>query len=193
MKKLTIVLSFIILLILTHSGCHYDTYKSYLKNEDYFVSVPPRDTTEAYTVKRVVDGDTFIVLDDGNEVRVRMIGIDTPESVSSNKEKNCEYGKVASDFTKTQLEGKTVELEYDTDKTDTYGRTLAYVYVDDELFNSILIEKGYAVAREYPPNVKYSEVFTSAQVEAQKNKVGMWSDNVSEQECNLKSKYYIYH
>ena len=149
--------------------------------------------TQTIVVKEVIDGDTF-KYDDfvGVSQRVRLIGIDTPESVNVNHpELNCKYGKVASKYTKSVLEGKTVKIEYDTDKYDIYDRELAYVYIDDVMLNYDLVAKGYAVAKEYPPNTKYSEMFKKAQIEAEKNKLGMWSDDVSVKDCNLKEEYYI--
>lgn len=81
-----------------------------------------------YIVTRAIDGDTIEVTLKGEteSQTVRLIGIDTPETVHPNKEIEP-YGKEASDFTKSKLEGKTVNLELDTQETDKYGRLLAYV------------------------------------------------------------------
>jgi len=104
-----------------------------------------------YKVVRVVDGDTIIVDLNGAEERVRLIGIDTPESVHPDKEKNVEYGQIASAFTKDMLEGKQVHLEFDVQERDQYGRLLAYVYLNGEMFNKILLEQGHATVVTYPP------------------------------------------
>ena len=120
-----------------------------------------------------------------------MIGIDTPESVHSDESKNCEFGKTASDYTKGLLSNKKISLEYDKDKYDPYGRLLAYVYLDDNMVNYDLVVNGYAVAKEYKPNTKYADVFTYAQIEAEKAKSGMWSENITYLDCNLKRDYYI--
>jgi micrococcal nuclease len=149
------------------------------------------NTKVTYAVERVVDGDTIIANIDGESIRIRFIGIDTPESVNSDDSKNCEYGKVSSKYTKKLLTGKKVSLVYDTSKKDIYGRTLAYVYLGNEMVNYNLVANGYAVAKEYVPNTKYSSLFTYAQIQAEKNKVGMWSDKVTDEQCNLKSDYYI--
>lgn len=93
-------------------------------------------------VKRVIDGDTFVT-DTGQ--KVRLIGVDTPETVHPSKPVQF-FGKEASNFTKSHLEGKTVQLEYDWQKTDKYNRTLAYVYLDSTFFNALLVQEGYAVA-----------------------------------------------
>lgn len=126
-----------------------------------------------YKVESVVDGDTFKINYNGTSTKVRLIGVDTPESVSPNKKKNNSYGKEASNYTKERLEGKTVYLEFDVQQTDKYGRLLAYVYLDDgTMFNKELLEKGYAQIATYPPNVKYVDEFTQIQKQSKENKVG---------------------
>lgn len=144
--------------------------------------------TAEYTVERVVDGDTIVVNIDGESTKVRFIGIDTPESVNPDADKNCEYGKVVSNYTKKLLNNKKVSLEYDVKSTDIYGRTLAYVYLDNKMVNKKLVAKGFAVAKEYEPNTKYSDMFTQTQVKAEKAKVGMWAYDTN---CDLKNEYYI--
>ena len=85
---------------------------------------------ELHFVKRVVDGDTFIL---ANNERVRLIGINTPETVHPSKPVEY-FGKEASAFTKKMIEGKKIMLEYDVQKKDRYGRILAYVYLKDIRF-----------------------------------------------------------
>lgn len=128
----------------------------------------------SYKVTRVVDGDTIIIDYNGKEERVRLIGVDTPESVHPNAEKNTEFGKTASNFTKQYLENKYVKIELDVQERDKYGRLLAYVYLDDIMYNKTLLQKGYAKIATYPPNVKYVNDFTEIQKEAQNNKKGLW-------------------
>ena len=132
-------------------------------------------TLELYTVVRVVDGDTIKINYNGNEESVRLIGIDTPESVHPNANKNSADGVTASDFTKSCLVGKQISLEFDVDKTDKYNRLLAYVYLDDVMFNKTLLEEGYATVSTYPPNVKYVDDFTKLQQLARENKKGFWN------------------
>jgi micrococcal nuclease len=136
-------------------------------------SVP--DGLESVRVVRVVDGDTIVVSRDGSEERVRFIGVDTPESVHPDASKNVPYGKVASAYTKDRLEGKTVGLEFDVEERDRYGRLLAYVYIDEEMFNEELVRKGHAMIATYPPNVKYVERFTQAQEKAREEGLGLWA------------------
>lgn len=139
-------------------------------------------TTLTAKVKRVVDGDTLVVDLNGQEERVRLIGVDTPESVHPDDTKNIEAGKIASDFTKSKLEGKEVELEFDVQERDHYGRLLAYVYLDGVMFNKTLLEEGYARVATIPPNVKYVNDFTKIQEEARKNNKGFWSEDIFKEE-----------
>ncbi|MFW5757614.1 MAG: thermonuclease family protein [Bacteroidota bacterium] len=128
-------------------------------------------------VKRVVDGDTFWV-EDGTEkgMKVRLIGVDTPETVHPQKPVEF-YGKEASDFVKKMLEGKKVKLEYDVQEKDRYGRTLAYVYLEDGTFlNAELVRQGYAQVMTIPPNVKFSELFLDLQKKAREGELGLWSE-----------------
>lgn len=127
-----------------------------------------------YDIVRVVDGDTFIINYNGKDERVRLIGIDTPESVHPNEEKNTEFGKQVSNYSKEMLGGNKVELEFDVEERDKYGRLLVYVYLDGQMYNKLLLEKGYAKIATYPPNVKYVEDFTKIQKQARENKVGLW-------------------
>lgn len=133
------------------------------------------ENIKLYEVIRVVDGDTFIVNFNGKDERVRLIGIDTPESVHPNEEKNTEFGEEVSKFSKQVLTGKQVGLEFDVQERDKYGRLLAYAYVDGQMYNKMLLEKGYAKIATYPPNVKYVDDFTTIQKQARQNKVGLWS------------------
>lgn len=129
-----------------------------------------------YEVVRVVDGDTIVVNYNGTNEKVRLIGVDTPESVHVDKSKNTEEGVKVSDYTKAQLTGKKVALELDVQERDKYGRILAYVYLDGVMYNKTLLEIGYAKVATYPPNVKYVDDFTKIQEIARENKVGLWQE-----------------
>lgn len=134
-----------------------------------------------YEVISVTDGDTFKIDYNGEEKKVRLIGVNTPESVSPNKKKNNNYGKVASNYTKERLEGKMIYLEFDVQDTDKYGRILAYVYLEDGImYNKELLEKGYAQVATYPPNVKYVKEFEEIQKRARENNVGFWAEEIFE-------------
>jgi micrococcal nuclease len=128
-------------------------------------------------VVRVVDGDTIIVRLGGRNERVRLIGIDTPESVKPNTPAQC-FALDASARTKALLPTATpVKLVRDVDLRDRYGRLLAYVYrASDNLFvNLSLASGGYATAYTYPPNVAHAAEFVAAAAEARDAGRGLWS------------------
>ena len=124
-------------------------------------------------VKNVVDGDTF-TLESGQVIR--MIGIDTPETVHPSKPIQC-YGKEASNKTKELIEGKEVRLEKDVSETDKYKRLLRYVYINDLLVNEVLVSEGYAKSSSYPPDIKYQDKFIEAEKKAQVENKGLWNLN----------------
>jgi len=127
--------------------------------------------TDSRTVKRVIDGDT-IVLENGE--RVRLIGVDTPESVHPNKPVEY-FAKEASAFTKNMVEGKKVKLEYDWQRKDRYGRILAYVYLEDGThLNAEIIKQGFGFAyTKYP--FKYLEEFREYERKAREEEKGLWA------------------
>ena len=152
-KKITSVLIslciFIAIFLLDKIGII--NIEDYIKEENSYAET---DTTGLYKVIRVVDGDTIVINYEGKNEKLRFIGVDTPESVHPDKTKNTSYGKLAAEYTKGKLLGKSVRLEFDVEKTDKYGRLLAYVYLDDKMFNKTLLEEGYAKVATFPPNVR---------------------------------------
>ncbi len=133
---------------------------------------------EIYKVKRVIDGDTLLLI---NGEKVRLIGVDTPET--KHPQKPVEYfGKEAHLFTKQMVDGKEARFEFDRRKRDKYRRLLAYVYLLDGTFlNAEIIKQGYGKA--YTKfRFKYMEEFRRYEREARENKRGMWekSDQKSE-------------
>jgi len=129
-----------------------------------------------YEVVKVVDGDTIDVNIDGTTEKVRMIGIDTPESVHNDPLKNTEEGTFVSEYMKAYLQGKSVYLEFDVGVRDKYDRLLAYVYLEDEMLNKMLLELGYARVMTIQPNVKYCDDFIKAQWQAKDTNQGFWKD-----------------
>ena len=131
---------------------------------------------EYFRVKKVVDGDTFWI-DDGSEkgVKVRLIGVDAPESRNTGTKEIAYFGKESSDYLTKLIGGKKVRLEYDAGRYDKYGRTLAYVYLEDGTFiNAKLVRDGYANVMTIPPNVKYADTFLKMERKARNQKRGMW-------------------
>ena len=116
-------------------------------------------------LERVVDGDTIIVHDpDGNRLRVRLTGINAPESVHEDESKNTEEGRQASAFMKELLEDvEVVYLEYDEAQFDQYERTLAYVWIDIDgtyvMVNEIMLATDYAEPVYIKPNLRYADIF----------------------------------
>lgn len=124
-------------------------------------------------VRRVIDGDTVEVALGGDAVSVRLIGVDTPETVHPSEPVEC-YGRAASRFTTRELDGLRVHLEFDVERRDRFGRTLAYIWRGDELFNLTLVEQGYAQVNTFPPNVQYEGLFVEAQRDARRRDRGLW-------------------
>ena len=124
-----------------------------------------------HLVTRVIDGDT-VVLNTGE--KVRLIGVDTPETVHPNKSVQY-FGKEAAVFTKKMCEGKKVRLEYDWQKQDKYRRTLAYVYLEDGIFvNAEIIKQGFGFAYTKFP-FKYLYEFRQYEREAREKEIGLWA------------------
>jgi micrococcal nuclease len=129
--------------------------------------------SEQAFVQRVVDGDTFIAQVNNRRFRVRLIGVNTPETVKPRSPVEC-FGPEASAFAKAELTAKTVRLVYDVDRYDRYGRTLAYVYLGKTFFNLLLVQRGYAVVETVPPDVAHVEQFVAAQRAARAAHAGLW-------------------
>ncbi|QGQ96959.1 nuclease [Paenibacillus psychroresistens] len=125
-------------------------------------------------VTSVVDGDTLHVLINNKKETVRLVLVDTPETKHPTKPIEP-FGPEASKFTKELLEGKVVKLEQDVSATDRYGRLLKYVWLNGQMVNEILLEKGLARVAVFPPDVKYVEAFRAVQKKAQEAKIGIWS------------------
>ena len=109
---------------------------------------------------------------------MRLIGIDAPETRPSQYKDVGYYGEEASEYATEILLGEIVILEFDVDSVDRYGRTLAYVFLEDGThLNAKLIEMGFAKVLTIPPNVKYSEEFIGLQRKARKQQRGMWKQD----------------
>lgn len=134
------------------------------------------NSEQLYEVVRVVDGDTIDVSIDDQIERLRLIGINTPETVDPRKSVEC-FGKEASEKAKSILVGKKVTIESDPSQgeRDKYDRLLRYVFLEDGTnFNLLMIREGYAYEYTYNLPYKYQTEFKQAQKEAEKNKMGLW-------------------
>ena len=139
-------------------------------------SAPQIDSQKLYKVTYIDDGDTIRVDVDAREVRVRLLGINTPETVDPRKKVEC-YGPEASAETKSLLKDRSVRLALNParEATDKYGRFLAYVYRDDGLFvNEYLLKGGFA--REYTVGTPYSfqDEFRAIETKARQQDAGLW-------------------
>jgi len=143
------------------------------------LSIKPLTTDlKLLDVVKVVDGDTIDVSLDGKTERIRLIGINTPETVDPRKPVEC-FGKEASDKAKALLSGKKVYLEADliSGERDKYNRLLRYVFLEDGTsFNLMMIKEGYAYEYTYDVPYKYQTEFKEAQKEAMAAKAGLWGD-----------------
>jgi micrococcal nuclease len=129
---------------------------------------------QLYKVAKVTDGDTFDVEINGKKETVRMLLVDTPETVHPNKPVQP-FGKEASTFTTQLLNGKSVKLEADKEDKDQYGRLLRYVYIDGKSVQEQLLEKGLARVSAYQPNTKYVAKYQQIETGAKNKKIAIWS------------------
>lgn len=162
--RLQLVLSLLLLLLYSSiAGCETQTGRS-------------ETLLGFYPVKKVVDGDTFWI-DDGSDdgVKIRLIGVDAPESRKTGKKEIGYYGAEAKAFAMQRLTGKKVRLEFDVDRYDRWQRTLAYVYLEDgTFFNAEMVRLGFAVLMTVPPNVQHADLFVEMQHEARDSGRGLW-------------------
>jgi endonuclease YncB( thermonuclease family) len=148
----------------------------------YVPVVQANQQYEYYSISSVVDGDTVKVNINGTVETLRLIGMDTPETVDPRKPVQC-FGKEASNKAKELLTGKKVRIEEDSSQGefDKYNRRLAYIYREDGLFyNKYMIEQGYAHEYTYNTPYKYQTEFKATQKSAQENLRGLWSPDT----CN---------
>lgn len=155
--------------------CSFAAYFSTPKKYTY-KDIPKIVKNDKYKVEKVIDGDTFEININKKTYAVRMLGIDTPETVDPRKSVQC-YGMEASEETKKLLTTHSVSFEIDNTRfiLDKYGRILAYVYRDDGLFvNEYLLEKGFAREYTYGKAYQKKKEFKKIEKEAETNKIGLW-------------------
>lgn len=129
---------------------------------------------DEYTVKGVIDGDS-IILNDIESTNVRYLGINAPEVLTYDSPGES-FSDEAKNLNENLVVGKKIRLEFDKERYDPYGRTLAYVFVDDVLVNEELVRKGFARAYIINPNDKYADRIIKAQEEAKLGRKGIWGD-----------------
>jgi micrococcal nuclease len=159
-------------------------------NEEVFSTVVPRIFQEEarepliqktlFPVLRVIDGDTIEVNSNGVSEKVRLIGVNTPETVDPRRKVEC-FGIEASRFVAGILAGTSVSLEADASQgdRDRYGRLLRYVYLPDgTLFNRVIIAEGYGYEYTYNIPYRYMNEFKDTERTAQKLEKGLWAEGV---------------
>jgi micrococcal nuclease len=124
-------------------------------------------------VTAVIDGDTVDVAVAGRRERVRLLGVDTPETVDPHKPVGC-YGPEAAAFTNRRLAGRTVRLRFDRQRRDRYGRLLAYLEVGGRRFNDELLAGGYARLLVIPPNGRHGRAMLDEELMARSAGRGLW-------------------
>lgn len=134
-------------------------------NTEVKIREPSQFEDLSQTVVRVVDGDTFVLL---NGRVVRLIGIDTPEYGQP-------YYEQATERLVELLEGKNVTLESDVSNVDNYSRLLRYAYVNDTFVNLVMVEEGYAKVLIIKPNIKYVNLLKKAESESRNSRLGIWN------------------
>lgn len=137
-------------------------------------AVPPESLAEGrYSVARVIDGDTLLLT---NGARIRLIGVDSPETVKPG-EAASPWGQEATEFTQSFVGGGQVELRFDRERIDRYQRFLAYVYVDGQMLNEELLRAGLARAMlGYNYSDSFKRLYRAAQQEAHTARRGLWSE-----------------
>jgi len=126
-------------------------------------------------IKRVIDGDTFVIENGTSKgEKVRLIGVDAPETRRTARKEIGYYGQEAKQYLTSMLSGKHVKLVFDVGKRDRYGRLLAYVYLGKKFVNLDLVEQGYAVSYTLAPNVQYADLFVKLERQARREKRGLW-------------------
>ena len=186
-RKQIILTILILLVVLFFSG--KDEFYEIFSSLSYEETPQTVSTTEleAVSLVRVVDGDTIVISKDGKEEKVRFLEVNTPESVHSDESKNNAYGDMASDYTKNKLSDvSTIYLEYDKEKYDRYGRTLAYIWLKEDVdpsspedikahcLNAQLLMDGMAECVIYAPNDKNETLFRELEQTAINESTGLW-------------------
>jgi micrococcal nuclease len=139
----------------------------------------PANADGPFRVDHVVDGDTVWVRRDGRVVKIRLIGMDTPETVDPRKPVQC-FGREASAQAKRLLTGAQVYLAADEtqDRRDRYGRELDYLWLaDGQFFNQIMIRQGFALEYTHDLPYHFQDAFRAAQREAERQSRGLWASS----------------
>jgi micrococcal nuclease len=147
-----------------------------------------------HKVIRVVDGDTIVVDYQGKHEKVRLLCVNTPESVHPDKKQNIPMGTVASDYTKSRLKGQYIKLEFEGKRRGNCGHLLAYIIIDGDNFNIELVRQGLSpYYAKYDFSQNYHREFKKAERYARKHNLNIWEDpELTRKYLRLKSKWGQY-
>jgi micrococcal nuclease len=134
-----------------------------------------RNAASPWRVTHTDDGDTIEVQRGSDTDVIRFLGVDTPETHHPTKPVQC-FGPEAAAFTKRELTGRLVVLEDDVEHRDLYGRRLAYVLVDGQRFNDVLLRLGYARLLVIAPNRAHGRELLDAELDARHHHRGLWAE-----------------
>ncbi len=143
----------------------------------FFILINPVYAKENVKFSKCIDGDTIKVVRNGEKITVRLLAVDSPEIAKEDKPAEY-YANEAAEFTCNKIKNaKKISLEYDknSDKTDKYDRVLAWVYVDNELLQTLLVESGYAKVAYLYDDYKYADILKEKQVLASTKELGIWN------------------
>jgi len=166
-----------------------------LANPLFTGTVQALERPPEYPVLRVVDGDTILIDYNGKKEKIRLLNVDTPESVHPDKKRNSTLGKAASDYTRERLEGKSVGLVFENRKRGKYGRLLAYIMVEGENFNIELVKKGWSpYYTKYGTSPSFHKEFLTAQKHAKSLSLHIWGNTlIRNSEPRPIARKVIYH
>jgi len=177
-KNIRLLVSSIVFLLFLGFQVYNQNYPQ--KNVLSVRDAPKQNVPSVYKVVKVVDGDTFSVSFNNSTLKVRVLGINTPETVDPRRKVEC-FGKEASDKAKGLLTSQTVRLESDPSQgdKDKYGRLLRYVFLPNNIdYGLEMIKSGFAYEYTYDTPYKYQKDYKSAQIEAERLRVGLWSEKL---------------
>lgn len=175
LKQIIVVIIFVLLSLFGSS--QFLNNGSYESQSGYTQDFVNELKSNALTVSRVIDGDTIEVLENGEPIKFRLIGIDTPETVHPEKPVEC-FGEEAKAEMQRLLEGEEIYFNYDNaiGQSDRYGRTLVYVWrVSDDLFiNQYMLSEGFANFYENTPPIHFDTDFRESENQARAEGRGLW-------------------
>ncbi len=150
-------------------------------------------SNQSIKLLKIYDGDTILISLNGKQERIRFTGINTPEIDHPKYHKKGEFfgPEAKRHLNKILRKHKISRLEFDVNKRDKYHRMLAYIFLDNgKMLNELMVEDGFAYVYNFPPNVKYTAVFNSAEAYAKRKHLGIWKNKIKTISANNLKKLY---